>query len=294
MPTKGSIHSFRKGEFRKVYRLLKRHRLLDKTPIILSEGDSWFSTPLATNLLDQLVQPTAEEEAEGQVWIGDGGLFFRAEKSGDTAVNMFSKDKVDKLAKWFKAFDFDLVLLSAGGNDFVAEFLEDLFENQVEMSVDEAVDLMINTGRYDEVLQAYRTFIKKFILVKPNIPIIAHTYDYPVRLGEPGKLTLNNIGLIVLFKKEVGDWIGDNIHSSIPEIEDKIEFAKILIDNFESRVLQPLSVEFNNNFSYVDLRGTLTEDLWFDEMHPTSEGFHKLAQKFKQPILDKLPDSKKN
>jgi hypothetical protein len=79
----------------------------------------------------------------------------------------------------------------------------------------------------------------------------------------------------------------------LPDLNDKVQFAKKLIDNFESRVLRPLADEFSHNFSYVDLRGTLNEDFWFDEMHPTGEGFNLLAQKFKDPILAKLPDEKK-
>jgi len=294
MSRKSSMHLSLRGQFRDTYRLLKRHDLLKSTPIILCEGDSWFSTPLSMNLLDQLVFPTPEDEAAGKVMFGEGGLFFRAEKSGDTALNMFAEKKVKSLAKWYKAFDFDLVLLSSGGNDFVADFLKDLFEPESLMTVDEAIDLVIQFGRFGDVLEAYRVFVSRFIQVKPDIPIIAHTYDYPVLLGKPGKLTLANIGLIAIFKKKVGDWISKNIHHSLPDDDDKVMFAKLLIDNFVIRVLEPLSVEFSHNFSYVDLRGTLDEVFWFDEMHPTGEGFYKLAQKFKVPILAKLPDEKKN
>lgn len=286
------MHLSRRGEFRQVYRLLKRHKLLKSTPVILCEGDSWFSTPLSMNLLDQLVQATPAEQAANKTFFGSGGLFFRAEKSGDTAINMFSQKKVNNLAKWFKAFDFDLVLLSAGGNDFVADFLEDLFEGQELMPLDDAISLVVNSGRYEQVLQSYRVFVSKFIAVKPDIPIIAHTYDYPLLLGKAGELTLTNIGLIALFKKKVGDWISRNINASLPDLDDKKLFAKSLIDNFVTRVLEPLSIEFSNNFSFVNLRDTLSEEFWFDEMHPTGEGFYQLAQKFKQPILDKLAKCK--
>ncbi|VAW39088.1 hypothetical protein MNBD_GAMMA01-909 [hydrothermal vent metagenome] len=293
MSTSSSIHTFRRGEFRKVYRLLKRHGLLQTTPVIMCEGDSWFSTPLAMNLLDQIVIPTPKEEAAGKVWIGDGGLFFRAEKSGDTAINMFSQKYVDSLGKWYKAFDFDMVLLSAGGNDFVAEFLADLFKNRGEMTVKEASEVVVDSGRFEQVFDAYKVFISRFTELKPNIPIIAHTYDYPQLLGKPAKLTINNIGLIALFKKEIGDWIGGNIHKSLPNNTDKRKFAKGLIDSFVKLVLKPLAKEFNDNFSYVDLRGTLSAEFWFDEMHPTGEGFRQLAQIYKQAILEKLPDAKK-
>lgn len=294
MPIKSSIHTFRKGHFRSVYRLLKSRKILAKTPIIMCEGDSWFSTPLATNLLDHLVQPTPEEEAEGQVWLGGGGLFFRAEKSGDTAINMFSQKNTEKLLKWFKSFEFDLVLLSAGGNDFVADFLENLFKGKKPMSVDDAMKIVIDSGRYEQVKGAFAVMIQGLINKRPEITIIAHTYDYPVRLGVPAELTLNNVGLVALFKKEVGDWIGDNIDNALPAIADKIQFARLMIDEFEARVLKPLSEIFEDNFSYVDLRGTLIEDQWYDEMHPTSEGFKVLAEKFKQPILNALPALKKS
>ncbi|MCF6319462.1 MAG: hypothetical protein L3J83_09340 [Proteobacteria bacterium] len=292
MSTNNSMHLSRRGEFRRVYRLLKRHKLLDSTPIIFCEGDSWFSTPLSLNILDQLVQATPQEQAANKTFFGSGGLFFRAEKSGDTAINMFSEKKVNNLSKWFKSFDFDLVLLSAGGNDFVADFLKDLFLDKQLMSVADAMALVVSSGRYEQVLQAYRVFVTKLVAKKPDIPIIAHSYDYPLLLGKPGKLTLTNIGLIALFKKRIGDWIGSNIEPSLPDLKDKKLFAKNLIDNFVSRVLEPLSLEFPNNFSFVDLRGTLSEEFWYDEMHPTGEGFFQLAQKFKQPILDKLATSK--
>ncbi|MBL4773227.1 MAG: hypothetical protein JKX98_06405 [Alcanivoracaceae bacterium] len=50
---------------------------------------------------------------------------------------------------------------------------------------------------------------------------------------------------------EVDDWIGGNIHKPIPETNDKIKFAKIFMDNFESWVLQPLAAEFNKLFRVI-------------------------------------------
>lgn len=249
MHIKNSIQIFRRGEFRRIYRLLKRHDLLKNTPVILAEGDSWFSTPLALNLLDHLVQATPAEEAAGKVWLGEGGLFFRAEKSGDTAEHIFASANVKQLAKWFDAFDFDLVLLSAGGNDFAADFLRKLFANKTPMSVDAAIQLVIDSGRFVEVLKAYEYFISRFIELKPNISILAHSYDYPIRLGQASELTLANIGLIAIFKKEIGDWISKHIKNVLPNKNEQRQFARTLIDNFVSLVLKPLSLKFPENFS---------------------------------------------
>lgn len=47
-------------------------------------------------------------------------------------------------------------------------------------------------------------------------------------------------------------------------------------------------------FDYVDLRGTLdSEAQWFDEMHPTSAGFHLLAAPLRRAVLDRLPPAKR-
>ena len=293
MRIQDSIQTFRRGDFRKIYRLLKRHDLLKKTPVILTEGDSWFSTPLAVNLLDHLVHASVQEEKQGKVWLGEGGSFFRTEKSGDTAVNMFADENVEKLGKWFKSFDFDLVLLSAGGNDFVGDFLHELFLDKPIMSVEAAVKLVVDSGRFQDVFDAYSLFILHFMKINPTIPFIAHSYDYPVRLGRASELTLSNIGLIALFKKEIGDWISKNIKQSLIDESARLNFARLLIDNFVKLVLEPLSQKFPKNFSYVDLRGTLpSKDYWSDEMHPTGAGFLQLAEKFKPSILAGLPENK--
>jgi len=295
MSQSSSLYTTRRGEFRRLYRLIRHHGLLPRTPIILCEGDSWFSTPLSMNLLDWLVFPTPEVNALGVPLLGRGGLFFRAEKSGDVAHNMFSAKNVRDLGKWFDAFEFDLVLLSAGGNDFVAGFLEQTFRGQGILTVDQAVERVIDTGRYERVLTDYRRFVGRFAELKPNVPILAHTYDYPIRLGAQGELDLSNVGLAAFFKKSIGDWIQQHIQGSIRNLDDQREFAKRLMNAFVDRVLTPVSNEFPSVFSFVDLRGTLIDESnWFDEMHPTDSGFYLLSEKIAIAMQAVLPAEKTN
>lgn len=85
------------------------------------------------NLLDWIVSPAPEHEANGVPLFGKGGLFFgRAQRRlcvaqqappGAFDVRREEHRRLDRLV--FKKFDFDLVLLSAGGNDFVEVFLHD-------------------------------------------------------------------------------------------------------------------------------------------------------------------------
>lgn len=292
MPQSQSLLTTRRGEFRQLYRALKRRRdAFETTPILFCEGDSWFSTPLAMNLLDWLVWPAPETEARGVPLFGAGGLFFRAEDSGDTATHMFSPRGIRDLVDWYDGFEFDLVLLSAGGNDFVDGFLVDTFRGARPMDAVEAQQRVVDSGRYERVRDAYRALITRFQSVRPGTPILAHSYDYPRLLGRPARLTLGNIGAAALLKKGTGPWIGNRIAHVLPDSTDQRRFARMLVDGFVERVLVPLrdAADTGRTFDFVDLRGTLTSDAqWFDEMHPTGEGFALLAQRYRREMQARL------
>ena len=292
MPGSQSLLTTRRGEFRALYRALARNRkAFTSTPVVFCEGDSWFSTPLAMNLLDWLVFPSPEDERRGVPLFGAGGLFFRTEDSGEVAMDMFSPKGIRDLSRWYGGFHFDLVLLSAGGNDFVDKFLQKTFHGAGQMGVQAAFQQVMASGRYDEVRNAFRALIEAFQKLKPGVPILAHTYDYPRELGLGGKLTLANLGAAALLKQGVGPWIGNRIAHVLPDTDQQRRFARLLIDGFVERVLVPLrdDAKLGKVFDFVDLRGTLTQrSQWFDEMHPTSAGFNLLAGRFRQGMRAKL------
>lgn len=291
------------GQFVDVYKLLEHDATLKReTPVILCEGDSWFSTPLAMNLIDWLVWPPEEWEQSGPPVVGRGGLFLRAEESGHHASEntehpgkaMFVDRNIAKVAGWHRKYDFDLVLLSGGGNDFVAGFLKGLYRKDTQpLTVDAAFQRVVDSGKYGTVLAAYDKMVGKLRAQKPNVPILAHTYDYPRMLGKQADFTLANIGAIALFAKGTGPWIGDRIERVLPALADKRKFTKRLIDGFVTRVLDPLKQQ-HANFDYVDFRGQLSNDIdWFDEMHPTGDGFKKLAAILRERVRTLLPAEKR-
>lgn len=303
MPQSSSLSQ--RGQFRQMYMGLKAQHRLDSTPVFLCEGDSWFSTPLAMNLLDWIVSPAPEDEERGVPQFGNGGLFFRVERSGDQAApqkerpsrSMFTKDNVDDLLGWFTRYTFDAVLLSAGGNDFVDTWLHGALAGKRHLTAREAFDVVVATGRYEEVRKAYEYFVGAFHDARPTVAILAHTYDYPRLIGVEAELGVGNLGVAALLKKSMGPWIGPNIEGVIDGgIEAWREFARLLIDGFVDRVLEPLKhdARFGGLFDYVDLRGNLTEDAqWHDEMHPTEAGFHQLAGIFRTALIGKLPPAKR-
>jgi len=286
-----------RGEFRRIYRALQRKPdLAARTPVFFCEGDSWFSTPLSMNLLDWLVFPTPEDEERGVPLFGAGGLFFRTEKSGDMAVDIFSERRVADLVDWYEGFEFDAVLISAGGNDFVAGFLQGLFAGQSPMTPEQAFARVERSRRFDEVRGAYQRFLRAFKRTRPNTPILAHTYDYPQRMGEPARLTVANLGAAALLRDNIGPWIAPHVAHVLPQVAQQKRFAALLIDGFHDNVLQPLAAraEFSGLFTFVDLRGTLRQaDAWFDEMHPTGAGFHTLSLKLRRAANALLPPGKR-
>ncbi|MBX3700156.1 MAG: hypothetical protein KF903_04065 [Dokdonella sp.] len=288
-----SLFTTRRGEFRRIYGQLRRDRaLFARTPIVFCEGDSWFATPLAMNLLDWLVWPAPEDETRGVPLFGAGGLFFRAEHSGDRALQMFDADGVRDKVDWFAAFEFDLVLLSAGGNDFVGDFLVELFADvRRAMSVDAALQRVRASGRYAAVRAALQRMIAALQATRAGVPVLAHSYDYPRRLGAPAVLSLHNVGLAALARSGLGPWIAPALAVALPAAADQREFARSLIDGYVAEVLEPLRADpvSGQVFDFVDLRGTLTrEDQWADEMHPTSAGFALLAARFRRQARARL------
>jgi len=293
MPASHSVQTTQRGAFRRLYNTLKRNRALRaRTPVVFCEGDSWFSTPLAMNILDWLVFPTPEEERRGVPIVGRGGLFFRAEHSGDLALDIFKPKRFNALVKWYRNFDFDIALLSAGGNDFVGAFLQRTFARRGRMTPKQAFDVVrTQTTRFDDVRNAYASALARMLAARPDTPILGHTYAYPLRIGEPADLTLSNIGAVALLADAAGPWIGPHMAHVLPTLEARRAFAKMLIDGFVDHVLEPIAGDprFAGRFHYLDLRDALprVED-WFDEMHPTGAGFHALSKPFAQAIAARM------
>jgi len=270
------------GHFLRHYRALRRAGLLNRVPVLLSEGDSWFSTQLYYNLVDWL-----EIEAPG-------AAFMRLESSGDLATDIFQGKQLRKLRSRLEDLDFDVLMISAGGNDFVDDFLAGLFRDQPAMSVDAAFQRVLDSGRFNDVKQAYERMISSAVAARPSIKILAHSYDYPRLMGKPARLTIENIGLIAFFKREVGDWIHTPMKTALDDADDQRDFAKRLMDHFHDDVLLKLTDHPSRAFHVSDFRGQLTSDEdWNDEMHPTGQGFKKLAKIYREDLKALLPVGKR-
>lgn len=274
---------------RDVDEFLKTH------PAILYWGDSWFSTPLYLNLARQSARRI-------------NGLNMIIGKPGALAAELFDKDEVERMADRIKNNPFDVICLSAGGNDCLSERLAKVFKGWMgappkrtdTISADDAFQIFLQSGLLDGVFSAYDRLLSKLkplLAQRPTLRVLGQPY-VPIKLiGTPADLSVGNIGLIALVKGDVGPWLWGPMQHVLANKSEGENFArKMLEDGFRDGVLKRLSQKHAGFFDYVDYssaQGMGKADFWNDEIHPSEAGFERLAIPFNQALRAILPSSKR-
>ena len=267
----------------------ERHKRRDPTRCgILIEGDSWFTTPVLSWEGPTLVARLKRHEQDGKRRFA----VVSVANPGATLVQMLGPNNVDfQLATnpdLLRKQTYDIVLLSAGGNDFLGDDLE-LYLNDaspgtaVRRCIDaatgpeEAARCAVRCGPLLDALDnRLATMLHDFrgSLLRPrglgNARILAHGYDYPFPDGRPMEVLGFTIGpwLKPLFQRKR---LPAFVHRPI---------VKLLVDEF-NRMLGDVA-RARQRFHYLDLRGLLNEPAdWADEIHPHSDtGIKKLRDVF--------------
>lgn len=239
-------------------RLTTLSRALTVTTVV-AEGDSWFSHPLVNTLIDQL-------EAGGMT-------ITNLAHWGDTIQDMVNKQQyipILNMSSSTKHFMF-----SGGGNDVLAD-LSGLIRqyNSAYNNPDNPshVGYYITDGIHDVVANLkswYQLLHSQVVQTKSKPTLIVHGYDYARPAAH-------------------GIYIGDDFEFRGFDLTQKkinklaFNIVKRLIDQFN--VMLAGFARSASDVVYVDLRGTLGDNDWFDELHASSRGAEKLAKKFR-PIL---------
>lgn len=252
----------------------KRNNLYEKTVKnfpdrirIVSEGDSWFQHPLVLDVIDHLSRTYA---------------VYCAAAAGDTLRNMQSGDKKEG-DYYLNAIDTvkpSFFLLSAGGNDILGSQFRGYLQDKFDEAIDEGKDpeRFLHEEIFKEIASLtdiYRSLFQSLKQSHPNLQIIVHGYDYPVKLDDAKK-----------------GWLGRYmIAKGITRPGDRQAIIHRIMDEFNRR-LKEVAVEFDN-VSYLDLRDTVRYnsaehvDQWYDEIHPNDDGFQQIAMKYIQKISEK-------
>lgn len=236
-------------------------------PVIISEGDSWFSFPVHANLIDNLDEMAARKIS-----------LLRLEKSGDKALRIIGGEQKVKLAKYLKRYPVNALLFSGGGNDIVGiDLLPLLNQWKPGMTWRECINDMTAEARFERLRSAYLDLVHLRDENQPDCRIYLHGYDWAIPSGVSTKMW----GL------KFGPWMKLHLEAKgINDSTDQREIIRWLLRRFNDMLAQ---IAQQPKVVLVETLGTLAENEWNDEIHPTREGFKKIATKFREKLAKQFP-----
>ena len=269
---------------------------LTTRPALLYLGDSWFSTPLYANLARQ-----SSDRIDGMAMLSGA--------PGATAAQLFAASKVRTLLGRLRSSPFDVLCLSAGGNDHLSERLAATFAEWMpggapapaRLDGEQAFALLMARGGFAALRADYTRLLDAvagLLPARPHFRVVAHGYAPPVRIGAKGELNLDNIGLIAWLRDDIGPWLWRPMQHVLHDQDQARVFAQRLMAGFREEVLLPLMqpATFGAFFSAVDfthVAGVDDPGFWYDEIHPTEAGFSLLADAFNTHLRGVLPAHKR-
>lgn len=217
---------------------------------VVSEGDSWFQHPLVTDTIDHLFSHV------NLLSLG---------AAGDVLTRMFEQGEYRRAIEDEKPRVF---MLSGGGNDMMGGQFGDYLRDAPQAGT--------NPGRFlnerfhlklQNLLRIYEGIFAELDQRFSDLLVLCHGYDY-VQPGEGKK----------------GRWLGRPMEDHrIDDPSDKQALIRFIIDNFNDR-LAGAAAPFSR-VRYVDMRGVVGRDQWYDEIHPDAEGFQQVALRFYDAML---------
>lgn len=289
-------------------KLLKKRK--NNEAVLVAEGDSWFSffdfeksvfervksyflDRCGTNILEVM-----EKKHNYHVW--------EVAKSGDRLEQMASPKQLSELIQYLidlarKDIIPKAILFSGGGNDVVdklPKILNQRNENQVvlrEEKINEVIDGCLKLT-YKRLIGCV-TAINEYLFDK-KIPILIHGYGYSVPDGrgvnKDGRSRWCKILFSILrIQGKIGPWLKRAFEcKGYKDLQANTKTMMTVINRFNCMLSQlPNEPDFDHVY-YVDVRECLTNSLkkdaykqdWGDEMHPTEDGFKKVAKKFDKVI----------
>lgn len=251
------------------------HRANPTFPVVISEGDSWFSFPGHYNIIDHL-----DEMLDHRISL------LRLEDTGDTLMRMTSGAQRGRMRQLLTTYDVDVLLFSGGGNDVVGHEIRDLFrEKQPHETWEDAKNESAITSQFEQIAAAYHALAELRDIYRPNCQIVTHAYDYVRPNGVPTIYWLWPIPIHLTF----GPWIKSNLQlRNISDPADQQAVVRFLIDKFRDTLMGVAASR--RNFTVIDSPGTLKKDSdWTDELHPSRRGFERLAVAFRDTLRKILP-----
>lgn len=264
-----------------------RDALLQR-PAIAYWGDSWFSTPLYRNL-------------HWHSFARIDGMALRLGGPGLTAARMCTPAACRAQAERLQARGFDLLCVSIGGNDCLGERLTRIFSGAPGMAADAAHARVVDSGAFERLHARYAILLEAMADVGGTFRVVGHGYA-PLSadaIGAPGAVDIKNLGLLAPLIGNVGPWLWPAVREVFDgDRTEAARFARrLLVDGFRDRVLAPCRRTYAGLFSHADFSGLAEAaggGFWYDEIHPTEDGFGMLATGYNAMLRAALPAHKRD
>ncbi len=248
-----------------------------KQPLrILAEGDSWFDYPLPLlrgdgviyQLQKMLGYPVANMAHYGLEVDQMMGLQLRQE-----IIARLSDPNVR----------FDALLFSGGGNDLVGDkFCIWLKDSPPVVPPTQMLDDNAVSAAMAILAAEYRELADIRDQTSPETTIFVHGYDFPLVTGQ------GVCGAGPWLKPSL-DYAYKKLGVTNPDPNDEYLVVKTFLQRFNT-MLNEVAASIRK-FVLVPTQGTLNADSsdWQNEIHPSSKGFVKIAQKFTDSLSSVFP-----
>jgi len=239
-------------------------------PVVISEGDSWFSY---SDVVGQLDDPKDTGVAKDQrAWS-----LLRLEKAGDEILSILSGAQRAKLRDYFERWPLTALLFSGGGNDIIGPDLWPLLRDFTPGA--QAQDL-VQFARFErrlrQIQDAYRELLDLLSDAGQTCRVFVNSYDYIVPSDEGAEL----LGFI----KVAGPWVKPALaRRRIPQALHG-DVIRLLIDAFASAVDQVAAEPRGaGRLVRVETRNLVKKE-WKDEIHPNPKGAQRVAKAFEAAL----------
>ena len=257
--------------------------------VVVAEGDSWFDYPffdVLKMLEDEFgydVQHVANkgDRVEDMAYGGDDARRGGAQLEELTRL-------IEKVIRRHQVPRS--ILLSGGGNDIAGSAFGMLLDHH--RSASAGLNEQVVSGVIDQrICLSYVTILRAItgvceLRAGKRIPILVHGYDYPVADGR---------GYFGGWSFLPGPWLEPGFsQKGYRDMEVRRALLRKLIDRFNEMLEAVTARPEFQHVVYLNLRGTLTdgagyEKLWGNELHPTREGFRRVAGRVAEAIADLRP-----
>lgn len=231
---------------------------------IIAEGDSWFSHPLNTTVIDVLQQ--------------QGYDILNIAKAGDTIENMVGRPTYlgDLAKKTVKTF-----LFSGGGNDIIGNL-----EKVIEL-YDVAHPAPADAGWYirpefdddlNVVKSYYQLLLTQIRSASPDTTLVVHGYAY-------AQAQAHGVFIGSKFEERGFDLLNARQNALAQAI------IKTMINRFNSFLK---TFANSSNVEYVDFTGVVGKTDWFDELHPNAATAKRMAKLYAPHLAAKIAAAPKS